>query len=269
MRKIFIVFVLVLVCSVKGNSQDIIIKNDKTELKAKVLELTEDVVKYKKFEMLDGPIYSINKADVFMIMYSNGTKEYVESKLPQKASSTSAATTVYSDSKDPNVMHKSGVYIYDPSDVNNPVKRIEAVRTRSQTSSGGYGGFSGSSKTAIISGNESRQKISEQNPVFYFYFPQETKSDDWFASSPNEFALVEVKVIPKKNMRIFKTGGSSSNGFSSSSSEGIPEKYKLQFEFVLISEGIYKITVKSPLKYGEYCFTYADNVSRVFDFGIK
>lgn len=58
--------------------QDIIIKNDKTEIKAKIEELTETTIKYKKFDMLDGPIYNINKRDVFMVIYKNGTKEYME-----------------------------------------------------------------------------------------------------------------------------------------------------------------------------------------------
>lgn len=35
-------------------AQDIIIKNDKTEFKAKVLEVLDVEVKYKKWEMQDG-----------------------------------------------------------------------------------------------------------------------------------------------------------------------------------------------------------------------
>jgi hypothetical protein len=62
-----------------ANAQDIIVKNDKTEIKAKIEELTETTIKYKKIEMLDGPSYNINKRDVFMIIYKNGTKEYIES----------------------------------------------------------------------------------------------------------------------------------------------------------------------------------------------
>jgi hypothetical protein len=59
-------------------AQDIIVKNDKTEIKAKIEELTETTIKYKKWDMLDGPIYNINLNDVFMIMYKNGTKEYIK-----------------------------------------------------------------------------------------------------------------------------------------------------------------------------------------------
>ncbi len=72
--------ILVVFITITGlKAQDIIVKNDKTELKAKIEELTETTIKYKKFEMLDGPSYNINKRDVFMIIYKNGTKEYIES----------------------------------------------------------------------------------------------------------------------------------------------------------------------------------------------
>ena len=70
--------------SSKGLSQDIIIKNDKTEIKSKVIELTNDLIKYKKKSMLNGPIYSINKSEVFMIVYKNGKKEYIETKVKEK-----------------------------------------------------------------------------------------------------------------------------------------------------------------------------------------
>jgi hypothetical protein len=56
-------------------SQDIIIKNDKSEIKAKVLEIQEATIKYKLFEFLDGPIRNIAISDVFMIIYENGKRE--------------------------------------------------------------------------------------------------------------------------------------------------------------------------------------------------
>jgi len=62
-------------------AQDLIIKMDKTEIKSKVLEIGEEVIKYKKFERLDGPTYSISKKDVFMIIYKDGSKEYMDQPL--------------------------------------------------------------------------------------------------------------------------------------------------------------------------------------------
>lgn len=68
--------------SLSGFAQDIIVKNDKTEIKAKIEELTETTIKYKKIDMLDGPTYNINVRDVFMIIYKNGTKEYMTPSTP-------------------------------------------------------------------------------------------------------------------------------------------------------------------------------------------
>lgn len=113
---------LIVLAAVTTKAQDIIVKNDKTELKAKILEITDAAIKYKKFEMQDGPIYSILKTDVFMIIYQNGTKEYMDNKqtkpvtptpqptpqptTPNKASTASTVT---------NAMSSNGVTKYQSS----------------------------------------------------------------------------------------------------------------------------------------------------------
>jgi hypothetical protein len=63
-------------------AQDIIVKTDKTEIKAKILEIEENTIKYKKSEFIDGPSYNINKSQVFMIIYKNGTRETFEASKP-------------------------------------------------------------------------------------------------------------------------------------------------------------------------------------------
>jgi hypothetical protein len=55
--------------------QDVIFMNSKEEIKTKVIEIDEHVVKYKKFDFQEGPIYSVKKTDIFLIIYSNGTRE--------------------------------------------------------------------------------------------------------------------------------------------------------------------------------------------------
>lgn len=59
-------------------AQDIIVKNNKEEIKAKVLEVDTDRVKYKLFDSQDGPIYTVLKGQVFMIIYKNGRRETFE-----------------------------------------------------------------------------------------------------------------------------------------------------------------------------------------------
>jgi len=56
-------------------AQDIIILKNGEEIKSKVIEVSSDLIKYKKWENQEGPTYSSNKSDVFMIKYINGTKD--------------------------------------------------------------------------------------------------------------------------------------------------------------------------------------------------
>jgi hypothetical protein len=56
-------------------SQDVILLKNGGELKAKVLEVLPDMVKYKKWDNQEGPSYSESKANIVMIKYQNGTKD--------------------------------------------------------------------------------------------------------------------------------------------------------------------------------------------------
>jgi len=61
---------------------DNIILKDGKEISAKILEITPKLIKYKKCDNLDGPLFSINKSDVMMIRYSNGDNETIQSPKP-------------------------------------------------------------------------------------------------------------------------------------------------------------------------------------------
>ena len=61
--------------SINTNAQDLIIKKDGSDISAKILEITISEVKYKKFDNLSGPIFTMLKSDVLMIRYENGTKD--------------------------------------------------------------------------------------------------------------------------------------------------------------------------------------------------
>ena len=173
-------------------------------------------------------------------------------------------------SGDPNTMHKQGIYLYNPNDTANPLQKIDAgIVAGYRSSGGGYGGFGGSSRMADLSGSESMMKINERNPVFYFYFDNGSgnRGGDWFqATSPKEFMLVNLEV--KKGNRFFKVGSSSYAYATDNSKSGISPKDQISFDYVQVSEGIYKITLKNSLKKGEYCFVLASNTNKVFDFGV-
>jgi hypothetical protein len=58
-----------------SKAQDIITKKIDGTITAKVLEVSKKEIKYKKFDNLDGPIFTIDIAEVSNIVYQNGTKD--------------------------------------------------------------------------------------------------------------------------------------------------------------------------------------------------
>ncbi len=89
------IFSIILCFAFSSHAQDIIILNDGDEISAKVTEIGIDVVKYHKFENQSGPIYSINKDDVFMIRYQNGEKEVFKKSTGSAGSSDGKPITNY------------------------------------------------------------------------------------------------------------------------------------------------------------------------------
>ena len=84
--KIFAKFLLscvaMLYVATSVSAQDIIVMNNDNadELQVKVIEVLDDVVKYKKWTYQDGPTFSISTTDIFVIKYQNGeiSKEEIE-----------------------------------------------------------------------------------------------------------------------------------------------------------------------------------------------
>lgn len=74
MKKLLLLLIAVFAVNT-AFSQDIIVFKTGDEIKAKILEITTDQIKYKKWDNVDGPTYSSTKAEVFMIKYLNGTKD--------------------------------------------------------------------------------------------------------------------------------------------------------------------------------------------------
>lgn len=76
MNKILIFFSILL--SQWVIAQDLVIFRDGTELQVQLIEINTQQISYKKLSMPDGPTYTIEKGEVFMIKYANGEKEVFE-----------------------------------------------------------------------------------------------------------------------------------------------------------------------------------------------
>jgi hypothetical protein len=78
-----VIFITALVFFFSGRlafGQDIIVMKTGDEIKAKVEQVLDTEIKYRKFENQGGPVYSAKKAEVFMIRYENGSKDVFSSQ---------------------------------------------------------------------------------------------------------------------------------------------------------------------------------------------
>lgn len=80
MKKLF--FLLTMCVVFNMSAQDIIVKRNGDELQCKILEVSKNEVKYKRWVNLDGPAFSEKKSDIFMIKYENGEKDMIAHSSP-------------------------------------------------------------------------------------------------------------------------------------------------------------------------------------------
>lgn len=71
-----ILLLLAALCGVLTTAaQDLIIKHDASQIEAKVVEISADAVRYKRFSNPDGPTYVLPTGEIRSIQYANGETE--------------------------------------------------------------------------------------------------------------------------------------------------------------------------------------------------
>lgn len=63
-------------------AQDLIVKTDSTKIEAKVVEITPENVRYKRFSNPEGPTYVLPVVEIHYIRYANGETEYYTRSIP-------------------------------------------------------------------------------------------------------------------------------------------------------------------------------------------
>ena len=84
MKKILLIAIFA-ICYVSVNAQDIIKTKDNTEVLSKVIEIGETSVKYKKWENLSGPTYTMSISKISSIIYQNGSVESFTNYVVEKS----------------------------------------------------------------------------------------------------------------------------------------------------------------------------------------
>jgi hypothetical protein len=90
--KNLLIALLLTVFNISIYAQDNITLKNGDEIKSKVLEVTTTEVKYKKYDNLDGPIYTISKSDILFIKYENGQKDVFNDTKEETNTSTNNTT---------------------------------------------------------------------------------------------------------------------------------------------------------------------------------
>ena len=75
MKKAFLLLLAVLCGVMTAAAQDLIVKRDSTKVEANVLEVSTEVVRYKKYSYPEGPTYIVPVKDIAYIRYANGETE--------------------------------------------------------------------------------------------------------------------------------------------------------------------------------------------------
>ncbi|MCC6371401.1 MAG: DUF4190 domain-containing protein [Bacteroidia bacterium] len=77
--------------ALEPDSCDLLVFKDGTEKAVKILEVSNDVIKYKRCDMPDGPLYSTYKSELFMAKYRNGVREVFKSDPNTKSVTVTAS----------------------------------------------------------------------------------------------------------------------------------------------------------------------------------
>lgn len=82
MKKLLFVLFAVWCGAMTAAAQDLIVKTDASQVEARVLEISPDAVRYKRFSNPDGPTYVLPLAEIRYIRYANGEVEYYAKEVP-------------------------------------------------------------------------------------------------------------------------------------------------------------------------------------------
>lgn len=87
MKKLYLIL-LISLAGLASRAQDKIFLQTGEQITGKVIEIQEDLVKYKRADNKSGIVYTTRKKNVFMVQYENGTTEFFNAKNKKKEKPT-------------------------------------------------------------------------------------------------------------------------------------------------------------------------------------
>jgi hypothetical protein len=245
MKRFSVLIAAIVVLLGTAQSQDIIIKKNGDEIKAKIIEISDVAVKFKKWENVDGPLYNINPTDIFKIKYENGQSEMfnsateikpVTSEPAKPAVLTLSKTATTKGYPTPEVVNVP--YFFDSE--RNTLLELETV---SYTSEKVRSGAWGRHNIIVLPGSSSTIHFSKkQAPKFLIRFDKLEGQQPYTACLLN---TCEVNDKLKRREWVASTTGM--HGKEAQHDE-------VQISFQSVGNGLYLITLDKKLKTGELFF---------------
>jgi hypothetical protein len=233
--------VLNVLISAISYSQDIIIKRNGDEIKVKVSEITGSQIKYKRWENIDGPVYSLPKSEVFKVKYENGLFDFFGSANENPATSTSGSPAF------PLLPLTNVPYFFEKS--SNKIRALESVNFTKKKIPTPVGII-----TSIVAPGLSSTVRLHNNPSVTFLI----KLND-IKTNPLELCeLHRCETKSSKEDRVFKN--------KKAGAVGLIKQESVMLHFELISDGFYSISLPASLSPGEYFFQLIQQ-EKVFAFG--
>lgn len=130
MKKLIILlsFFMTVVC----NAQDVITMKNGEIIKAKVLEITDTDIKFKKAANINGPTYIYEKTDVVAILYENGVAENFVKNETQKNSVTTKTPTKESTTKTTTPKLKTSKSLFEKDPVDAEVEKANRIAAQAK-----------------------------------------------------------------------------------------------------------------------------------------
>ena len=165
MKQIILIVLLWMSCTFIF-AQDIIVTKQSEKIEAKITDVEQDFIKYKKFNYQEGPTYTIKKSEIASIIYQNGVVESFMDNVDsgQDKSEHNEKNDVYSVIRNPKLffqgkckhidLYESGSSYYFNSWVGNTYKMNR------------YHGYFFCNETSILSKEEILYKINNNQVAF-------------------------------------------------------------------------------------------------------
>lgn len=117
MKRLFIIALLT-ASTMAARAQDVIVTAEAEEIAAKIEEVGDSQIKYRKASNPDGPLYTMNIANIVMVKYSNGDIETFKAQKEAMRNAPSAAVNpAYAAQKAAKREYKPYTTDFDPKDL--------------------------------------------------------------------------------------------------------------------------------------------------------